>query len=234
MESGAALGGASGETVVAPVRRAHAGRPRDPKVDEAVLAAALDLLGHAGYRRLTVDAVARRAGVSRTTLRLRWRTKAELVFDAVFPDAEKLAVPDTGSLEGDLRGCIANTVAVFESAEVGAAFQGLVDDCRHEPEVAKAILNRIYAPSLEGFQRLVERGIERGEITSAIDADVLFDVIAGSVLYRLSVSTLDLGRLESQLVSLLCAAMGSPAPTTKSSTAETKRRAMPRRPNEEQ
>ena len=198
---------------LAPVTRPHAGRPRDPKVDEAVLAATVDLLSHVGYRRLSIDAVARRAGVSRTTLRLRWRTKAELVFDAVFPDTETLTVPDTGGLESDLRGCIANTVKVFESAEVGAAFQGLVDDCRHEPEVAEAILKRIYAPSLKGFQRLVDRGIERGEITAPIDADVLFDVIAGSVLYRLSVSTLDVARLESQLVAVLCAAMRAAGPS---------------------
>ena len=186
-----------------------AGRPRDHNLDAAILVATHDLLARDGYRRLSVDAVARRAGVSRTTLRLRWHTKAELVFDAVFPDADLLQVPDTGSLEADLRGCVANSVAVFHSAEVGSAFQGLVDDCRHEPEVAAAILTRIYAPSLRGFERLVERGISRGEIVRPIDADVLFDVIAGSVLYRLSVSTLDIGRLEDQLVAMLCAALHS-------------------------
>lgn len=226
MAGGAALGDATDEAASAPAPRAHAGRPRDPKVDEAVLAATLDLLGHVGYRRLSVDAVARRAGVSRTTVRLRWRTKAELVFDAVFPDAERLTVPDTGSLEADLRGCIANTVAVFQSAEVGAAFQGLVDDCRHEPEVAEAILRRIYAPSLHGFERLVEHGVARGEIVAPIDADVLFDLIAGSVLYRSTVSLLDVERLEDQLVSALLRALGGPGATPDRSAPT--RRAKPR------
>jgi AcrR family transcriptional regulator len=189
--------------------RAAPGRPRDPSLDEAILAASYELLGRVGYRRLSVDAVARLAGVSRTTLRLRWRTKAELVFDTVFPDADKLRVPDTGSLDGDLRGCVRNSIAVYESSAVGAAFQGLIDDCRHEPEVARAILTRIYAPSLKGFAQLIERGVERGEIAARIDADVLFDVIAGALLYRLSVSMLDLGRLEDQLVDLLCRALGS-------------------------
>lgn len=209
MTDAVALGGASRDGEPGSPRRVPLGRPRDPKVDRAILAAARDLLERVGYRRLTLDAVARRAGVSRTTLRLRWRTKAELVFDTVFADAERLQVPDTGSLEGDLRGCVRNSIAVFESGQVGVAFQGLLDDCRHEPEVAQALLSRIYAPSLKGFQRLVERGIARGEITAPIDADVVFDVIAGSVLYRLSVSTLDLVRLEDQLVAMLCAALHS-------------------------
>jgi len=184
------------------------GRPRDPSLDEAILAAAHELLGRVGYRRLSVDSVARRAGVSRTTLRLRWRTKAELLFDAVFPDADKLKVPNTGSLEGDLRACVRNSIAVYESSAVGAAFQGLIDDCRHEPAVARAILSRIYAPSLKGFQQLVVRSVARGEIVTPVEPDVLFDVIAGAVLYRLSVSTLDLTHLEDQLVELLCRALG--------------------------
>src|ERR1039458_3152755 len=78
--------------------KAAAGRPRDPRVDEAILAATRELLVKVGYRRLAVDAVARRAAVSRTTVRLRWKSKAELVFDAVAPGAEVLTVPDTLSL----------------------------------------------------------------------------------------------------------------------------------------
>jgi AcrR family transcriptional regulator len=211
--------------------RAPLGRPRDPAVDAAVLAAAHDLLGHVGYRRLSMDAVARRAGVSRTTVRLRWRTKAELVFDAIFPDADRLEVPDTGDLERDLRGCVENTIAIYESAEVGAAFQGLVDDCRHEPEVAAAILERIYAPSLRGFKRLIERGVARGEITAPVDPDVLFDIIAGAVLYRVSVSTLDLARLSDQLVSTLVAALSSTPAGVETPAAGRKATASsPRRP----
>lgn len=187
--------------------RGAAGRPRDPRVDGAILTATRDLLVTRGYRRLALDAVARRAGVSRTTVRLRWKSKAELVFDAVSPDPHILEVPDTGSLEGDLRGCVDNTVRLFRSAPMRAAFQGLLDDVRNHPDVRDALAARIYQPSIEGFANLVERALARGEIRQPIDADVLFDVIAGSSLYRLTVSGGDAARLADQLVAVLTAGL---------------------------
>ncbi len=188
------------------------GRPRDPKVDEAALRATRELLAEVGYRRLTVDAVARRAGVSRTTVRLRWKSKAELVFDAVFPETEQLQVVDTGSLESDLRACAANAVRFFRSASIGAAFQGLIDDCRHQPEVRAALLERVNEPTLLGYRAMVERAVERGEAEVTTDPDVLLDVVAGAVLYRVSVSGLDVERLEDQLVDLLEAGIRRPVP----------------------
>jgi AcrR family transcriptional regulator len=195
-------------------RRVAVGRPRDPRVDEAILQATRDLLVSLGYRRLAVDSVARRAGVSRTTLRLRWRSKAELVFDAVLPDPEILRVPDTGSLVGDVRGCVDNTFTLFRSAPMRAAFQGLLDDLRNNPDVRTALAERIYWPSIDGFSKLIARAVARGEIRRPVDAEVLFDIIAGSSLYRLTVSGGDPGRLADQLVEILAAGMGGEAART--------------------
>jgi AcrR family transcriptional regulator len=202
-------------------RRAAVGRPRDPRVDGAILQATRDLLVSLGYRRLAVEAVARRAGVSRTTLRLRWRSKAELVFDAVLPDPEILRVPDTGSLEGDIRGCVDNTFTLFRSAPMRAAFQGLLDDLRNNPDVRTALAERIYWPSIDGFSELIDRAVARGEIRRPVDAEVLFDIIAGSSLYRLTVSGGDPGRLADQLVAILAAGMGGEAAGTCATAAMT-------------
>ena len=199
-------------------RRAAVGRPRDPRVDGAILQATRDLLVSLGYRRLAVEAVARRAGVSRTTLRLRWRSKAELVFDAVLPDPEILRVPDTGSLEGDIRGCVDNTFTLFRSAPMRAAFQGLLDDLRNNPDVRTALAERIYWPSIDGFSELIDRAVARGEIRRPVDAEVLFDIIAGSSLYRLTVSGGDPGRLADQLVAILIAGMGCRAASANAAT----------------
>ncbi len=203
------LDGADG--VVDAAHRAALGRPRDPRVDEAILEATRDLLVNVGYRRLAVDAVARQAGVSRTTVRLRWKSKAELVFDAVSPDPAILRVPDTGSLEGDIRGCVNNTFALLGSAPMRAAFQGLLDDIRNYPEVRVALTERIYRPSMVGFAELLERGVARGEIRTHIDVDVLFEIIAGSSLFRLSVTGGDPDRLADQLVAILTTGLGGEA-----------------------
>lgn len=201
--------------------RVGAGRPRDPRVDEVILEATRDLLVKVGYRGLAVDAVARRAGVSRTTVRLRWKSKAELVFDAVSPDPEILVVPDTGSLEGDIRGCVNNTVVLFRSAPMRAAFQGLVDDVRNHPEVRDALGERIYRPSIEGFSALLARAMERGEIRQPVDPDVLLDIVAGSTLYRLTVSGGDPKRLVEQLVAIVSAGLAA-APLTKTARTANK------------
>jgi AcrR family transcriptional regulator len=202
--------------------KSQAGRPRDPNLDDAILEATRTLLVKVGYRRLAVDAVAKEAGVSRTTLRLRWKSKAELVFDAVSPDPEVLVVPDTGSLEGDIRGCVENTVTLFRSAPMRAAFQGLLDDVRNHPDVRWALWERVYRPSIQGFEALIRRGVERGEIAAHIEADVLFDVIAGSALYRLTVSGGDPAPLTEQLVAVLASGLAS-RPQVDAATGRAKR-----------
>ncbi|MDF2582422.1 MAG: TetR family transcriptional regulator, partial [Mycobacterium sp.] len=64
-----------------------AGRPRDPRIDAAILAATSDLLVQIGYSNLTMAAVAERAGTTKTALYRRWSSKAELVHEAAFPTA---------------------------------------------------------------------------------------------------------------------------------------------------
>jgi AcrR family transcriptional regulator len=200
-------------TTTAPPTPAGPGRPRDPKVDEAVLGATRKLLAQVGYRRLTVDAAARMAGVSRTTLRLRWKSKAQLVFDALAPDPAMFRVPDGGSLEADLAACVANAVRFFRSAGVGATFQGLVDDCRDQPSVRAALLENVNAPTLLGYQAMLDRAVARGEAGEGADPAVLLDLVAGAVLYRLSVSGLDVDVLSTELVDLLSAGIRRRGPS---------------------
>src|SRR6266508_2329970 len=84
--------------------RARRGRPRDPSVDAAIRAATMDLLGEVGYAQLTMDQVAARAKVSKSSLYLRWPNKVALVADALQHRARAVPeVPDTGSLPGDMR-----------------------------------------------------------------------------------------------------------------------------------
>jgi hypothetical protein len=97
-----------------------------------------------------------------------------------------------------------------------AAFQGLLDDARNHPDVGSALSERIYRPSIAGFAQLIVRAVARGEIHQHIEADVLFDIIAGSSLYRLTVSGGDPGRLADQLVAVLAAGLAGTAPNVPS------------------
>src|SRR5262245_44719017 len=93
---------------IALVRR-PVGRPRDRRVDAAVLDATRRLLADVGYRALSIEAVARRARVHRPAIYRRWSSKAELVHAAVYPDGDvTLRITDTGDFARDVRRCVRN------------------------------------------------------------------------------------------------------------------------------
>ncbi|HEX7825290.1 MAG TPA: helix-turn-helix domain-containing protein, partial [Mycobacterium sp.] len=90
-------------------KTAGAGRPRDPRIDAAILGATADLLVEIGYSNLTMAAVAERAGTTKTALYRRWSSKAELVHEATFPVAPSALTAPEGDIAGDVRSMIAAT-----------------------------------------------------------------------------------------------------------------------------
>ena len=84
-----------------------AGRPRDPRIDAAILRATTDLLVEIGYSNLTMAAVAERAGTTKTALYRRWSSKAELVHEAAFPAAPTAIETPPGNFRADVRAMIA-------------------------------------------------------------------------------------------------------------------------------
>src|ERR671910_1054184 len=104
-----------------PVRTSRGGRPRDPSRDGVIRAAILRLLAEVGYGALTMDAVASEAGVGKSTIYRRWRTKQDLVVDTISElNRAEASAPDTGSLEGDLRQMLRSLVSVI-NGPTGAA-----------------------------------------------------------------------------------------------------------------
>ena len=113
-------------------RPSRGGRPRDPSRDGVIRAAILRLLAEVGYGALTMDAVASEAGVGKATIYRRWRTKQDLVVDTISDlNRAEAGVPDTGSLEGDLRAMLHQMVSMIE---------GPVDPVRIEGDRAAQVL----------------------------------------------------------------------------------------------
>src|ERR1700728_4245809 len=92
---------------------AGAGRPRDPRIDAAILTATADLLVQIGYSNLTLAAVAERAGTTKTALYRRWSSKAELVHEAAFPVAPTALTTPEGDIGGDVAAMVAAARDVF-------------------------------------------------------------------------------------------------------------------------
>ena len=102
-------------------KAATSGRPRDPRVDSAVRAATIELLISEGYNRLTIKRIAAAAGVGHTSIYRRWGSKADLVYQVVFPDDLVLDLAGVTDIGEAIRTMIASTVEVFAKPEVVAA-----------------------------------------------------------------------------------------------------------------
>ncbi|MDX3189459.1 TetR/AcrR family transcriptional regulator [Streptomyces sp. MN03-5084-2B] len=154
----------------------------------AALEATLELLGERGYAELTVEAVAERSGVHKTTLYRRWESAEGLVAAALLMGTEQeWTAPDTGSLEGDLRGINLELVRYFTTpgerelptASISAAFLSAR---------AADALQEFYVDRHARSAAAVHRAIERGEVPPGTDAVEVVRVACGPVFYRLFVS----------------------------------------------
>ena len=165
------------------------GRPRDPRIDGAVLRATVELLGETGYAGLLVSAIAERAATSKPAIYRRWPSKAHLVHEAVFPIGAATEIPDTGSLPEDLREMVCRTVAFLTTPAARAALPGLVGEMAADPTLHSALLQRFAGVIGGGLAELLERAAARGEVradaTAAELASQLTEAIAGITLLGL-------------------------------------------------
>ena len=112
------------------------GRPRDPRIDGAVLQAARDLLEEVGYLQLTIGAIADRAGTNKPAIYRRWPTKAHLVHEAVFPAEGPEVIPPDDDLRSDIRALVGIGVELLGRPAARAALPGLMAEMTSDPTLA--------------------------------------------------------------------------------------------------
>lgn len=161
-----------------------AGRPRDPRIDAAILEATADLLVEIGYSNLTMAAVAERAGTTKTALYRRWSSKAELVHEAAFPAAPTALATPEGDIGGDIRAMIAAARDVFTSPVVRAALPGLIADMAADADLNARVMSRFTNVFSVVRERLVH-AVDRGEVHPDVDPERLIEVIGGATLLRM-------------------------------------------------
>ena len=161
-----------------------AGRPRDPRIDAAILRATADLLVEIGYSNLTMAAVAERAGTTKTALYRRWSSKAELVHEAAFPAAPTALDTPAGDIAADVRAMIGAARDVFTSPVVRAALPGLIADVADDADLNTRVMAR-FTDLFAAVRVRLEDAITRGEVHGDIDSDRLIEVIGGATMLRL-------------------------------------------------
>ncbi|MET9490631.1 TetR/AcrR family transcriptional regulator [Nocardia sp. NPDC006630] len=163
----------------------RAGRKRDPQRDLDLIRAAQELLAEVGYDKVTIEAVAARIGAGKATVYRRWKTKCELMIDAIRAFEWNVAAPDTGALREDLfalagffmernplrDGVMAGmATAMARDATIRHAVNQVVDQSRHE-----------------AFTTILGNAHARGEIARADDWENVRDILPAMMFYRVAI-----------------------------------------------
>ncbi|MDA3649616.1 TetR/AcrR family transcriptional regulator [Saccharopolyspora indica] len=160
---------------------------RGPKVRAAVHAATLAELVDKGYAALTVDNVAQRAGVHKTTVYRRWEDRESLVVDALTEHvAADIPVPDTGAIDTDLRELAAALVRWLTSPAGQAVLAAMFSDAARLPEIAEA-RTRVLDDRLRRAEPVISRAVERGDLPAETDPHELLKALAAPIYFRLLV-----------------------------------------------
>ncbi len=162
-----------------------AGRPRDQRIDDAVLTATAELLEEVGYNRLSMAAVAARAGTHKPAIYRRWPTKAQLVHEAAFPDDGERFIPDTGDLRADLTSIVRAAIELFSRPVVRAAVPGLLAEFAMDPDLHAQLLERLSDRVWGAIGDRFASATERGELRAGVDASVVLELVGGSALLAL-------------------------------------------------
>src|SRR6266545_6637013 len=162
---------------------ARVGRPRDPRIDAAVLDATLAVLDEAGYGRLTLEEVARHAGTTKPAIYRRWPSRQQLVLAALGVRLGNLRAPDTGCTLCDLDECLKLFVAAFRRMPpdvIGPLFA----DCAGDRELRAAFMRTLFEPPRAAVKETLDRAHARGDLRDDIDLDLVLDLIGSFVHYR--------------------------------------------------
>jgi AcrR family transcriptional regulator len=161
---------------------------RTARTAAAVLAAAIEELSVRDYADISVESIAARAGVHKTTVYRRWGSKVEIIRQALVGAAsEHIHVPDTGSVDSDLL-LLARAVQAVLSAPQGAAIlTGLIVGGLASAELAE-VMRQYWAVRLEAISVIVDRAVSRGELPAGTNPAALMRTLAAPLFYQLLVA----------------------------------------------
>lgn len=148
--------------------------------------ATLELIDRVGYRSVTIDAVARGSGVSRSTIYRHWSSRDALVLEAFtsYVD-ESTEVADTGDAIADLRTYLLKLAFRVSIGGAGPIVKGLITDSLGDDEFGESFRAKVIEPRRHGFLQILRRGQQRGQIRTDVDLRSVVDALYGSIHHRL-------------------------------------------------
>ena len=192
------------------------------EITAAIRGAVMRELAAVGYGRLSIEAIARRAGVSKTAIYRRWRSKLELVLDIVsaVAAAQNLPLPDTGSLRGDLELLLKIMARALRHPLASQIIPDLLAEAARNADIAQTLQEALRANQRTIGVLLIDRAVDRGELSAGADPNAVVDLIVGPIYWRLAIARTplepaELARMAAAVAAALVAATEplNPQPT---------------------
>jgi AcrR family transcriptional regulator len=161
------------------------GRPRSAQAHKAIIDATLELLAEEGFQGLSIEAVAARAGVGKTTIYRRWASKDELVMDAIRQVQIDIPTLDTGNFHNDLAALLKTAyqgVMDYPYPFLGKLMLKFIGEYLTNPDIFQAAITQLIIPRLQRFIHVVEQAQAREEIRGDIDPSLVLELISGSLM----------------------------------------------------
>jgi len=171
-----------------PAPRAPKGRAphrRDENARLAVLHAADDLLVERGFGGVTVEGIAKRAGVAKQTIYRWWPSKVDILLDTLIEDAEqRLAIPAAPSAVEASRRYLRTLARFLTKEPAGRVLLALLGEAQHDPVTAQSFRQRYLDPQRARERELLRAGVASGELPAGLDVDAALDALCGPIFYR--------------------------------------------------
>jgi AcrR family transcriptional regulator len=168
--------------------RTPAGPKLHLEVTEAITNAFFQELAEVGYGRLSIDAVARRAGVGKAAIYRRWKSKLDITVALISEVAVRaIDVPDTGTLHGDVREYLNRGRQALTHQLASKIIPDLLAEGTRNPDLASALIEAIKEPRRAKAAQLVHRAVTRGELPVDTDIGLCLDFLGGPLYFRLTV-----------------------------------------------
>jgi TetR/AcrR family transcriptional regulator, regulator of autoinduction and epiphytic fitness len=157
--------------------------PRIERTRRVVLEATLDLLAQHGYGAVTIEAVAARSGVAKSTIYRHWPGKVELILDAFHELKPPVAPPAEGDVRETVISVLENLARMVDKSTWSMCLPSLIDAAAHDPE-ARKLHGKISTEGRRSLVDLLATGVERGELPADLDPELMAEALVGPILLR--------------------------------------------------
>lgn len=162
---------------------------RHTGVEKAALSAALEQLAAGGVKGLTIEGVAARTGIAKTTLYRRWRSKEDLALAVLLEMAQMATSAPTGDdIRAGLVSYLNAVITILRDSLLGRVMQGLASDLATDPEMADAFRREVIALRQRHLAERVQQGVATGQLRPDVDLALMQELLFGPVYYRLLLS----------------------------------------------